>query len=399
MGSIFKNFLGLSEAKDAGSCPISPSKKPVRALPASWYLSEELYQLERRALFSKKWLLTTHSMRIPNSGNWSRYSIAGYPFILARGYDNKIKAFHDIWTERFNDELAETLLTNDNYGLDTIHVHTDLNNFIWINLDAGEQPEISWDRDFKDIDLQPRFKHFNFKDYVYDHSWKMDGQYNWKLLADNYNECYHCLTAHPDVPAIADLSTYDVDTKDGSIIHFANAKQETIDAGLEIASTYYFPNASMTITPHFFFMQRFVPTSPTHCDMLYEIYRNKGSDEKDFQHINEMYKRIMSEDKFLCEGTQRSLKTGVFVNGLLHPHMEKGPLYFQSVVRDKLMEHFEREQEAGGQIWPAQVDERKAQMEAMIRKDTKTDYHASLGYEDVKSSMVMNTQVTETVVF
>ncbi|KAJ5674444.1 uncharacterized protein N7477_004378 [Penicillium maclennaniae] len=390
MGSIFKNFLGLSKAKDEDSCPVSPSKRPVRALPASWYLSEDLYQLERRALFSKKWLLTTHSLRIPSPGDWSRYGIAGYSFILARGYDNKIKAFHDIWTDRFNDDLAETLLTNANGDIDTIHVHTDLNNFIWINLDAGEQPEITWDRDFKDIDLQPRFSHFNFDNYVYDHSWEMDGEYNWKLLADNYNECYHCLTAHPDVPAIADLSTYDVDTKDGSIIHFANAKQETIDAGLEIASTYYFPNASMT---------RFVPTSPTHCDMRYEVYRNKDSDEKDFQHINEMYKRIMSEDKFLCEGTQRSLKTGVFVNGLLHPHMEKGPLYFQSVVREKLMEHFEREQEVGCRIWPARVDETKARMERMVKKGTKTDDHASLGYEDVKSSTGMTTRITETAVF
>jgi phenylpropionate dioxygenase-like ring-hydroxylating dioxygenase large terminal subunit len=399
MGSIFKNFLGLSAAKDEGTCLVSPQKKPVRALPASWYLSENLYQLERRALFSKKWLLTTHTLRIPNPGNWSRYGIAGYPFILARGHNHKINAFHDIWGDRFNDELAETLLADENRGLVTIHVHTDVNDFIWINLDADEQPEIAWERDFKDIDLQPRFKHFNFEDYVYDHSWEMEGAYNWKLLADNYNECYHCLTAHPDVPTLADLNSYDVDTKDGSIIHFANARQDTIDAGLEIASTYYFPNASMTVSPHFFFMQRFVPTSPTSCDMLYEVYRKKTSDEKDFQLINEMYKRIMSEDKYLCVEAQKNLSTGVFVNGLLHPHMEKGPLYFQSVVRDNLMEHFDREQKAGTQIWPAQVDVKKAQIEAVVKKQTEADNHLPLGAEDVKSSMGMTTQITETAVF
>lgn len=399
MGSVLKNFLGLSKAKDENTCPVSPQKKPVRALPASWYLSEDLYQLERRAIFSKKWLLTTHSLRIPHAGNWTRYGIAGYPFILARGYDNKIKAFHDIWGDRFNDDIAENLLANENNGLDTIHVHTDANAFIWINLDAGEQPEISWERDFKDIDLQPRFRHFNFDDYVYDHSWEMEGAYNWKLLADNYNECYHCLTAHPDVPTLADLSAYDVDTKDGSIIHFANAGQETIDAGLEIASTYYFPSASMTVSPHFFFMQRFVPTSPTSCDMRYEVYRNKSSNEKDFQLINEMYKRIMAEDKYLCVEAQKNLSTGVFVNGLLHPHMEKGPLYFQSVVRDSLMEHFEREQDAESQIWPAQVDVKKARMEALVKKQIEANKYLPLGYEDVKSSAGMTTQVTETAVY
>lgn len=250
MGSVFKNFLGLSEAKDAGACPVSPEKTAVRALPASWYTSQELYDLERRAIFSKKWLLTTHSLRLPHAGNWLRYEVAGYPFILARGYDGKIKAFHDIWSHSFNDQLAETLLSQGSEALDksTIHVHTDVNNFIWINLDAGEQPEIAWERDFKDIDLQPRFKDFNFEDYEFDHTWDIGGAFNWKVLADNYNECYHCLTAHPDISSLADVSAYAVDTVEGSIIHFANAKQDSIDKGLTIASTYYFPNATMTVS-------------------------------------------------------------------------------------------------------------------------------------------------------
>jgi hypothetical protein len=34
-------------------------------------------------------------------------------------------------------------------------IHIDANGFIWLNLDAGEEPEISWEDDFKGIDLQP----------------------------------------------------------------------------------------------------------------------------------------------------------------------------------------------------------------------------------------------------
>ena len=90
--------------------------------------------------------------------------------------------------------------------------------------------------------------------------------------------------------------------------------------------------------------------------MRYEVYRNKNSSEEDFQLINEMYKRIMSEDKYLCTEAQKNIGRGVFVNGLLHPRMEKGPLYFQSVVRDLLYEHFDREKDAGKQIWPAGLE-------------------------------------------
>lgn len=87
--------------------------------------------------------------------------------------------------------------------------------------------------------------------------------------------------------------------------------------------------------------------------MRYEVYRNKHSADADFAVIDEMYKRIMSEDKYLCANAQRNLGAGVFVNGEMHPEMERGPLYFQSTVRDVVGRHFEREREAGAEIWPA----------------------------------------------
>jgi hypothetical protein len=61
----------------------------------------------------------------------------------------------------------------------------------------------------------------------------------------------------------------------------------------------------------------------------------------------------MSEDKYLCIGTQKNINAGVFVNGLLHPEMELGPLHFQKTVREVVMEHRKKEEEVGHEIWPA----------------------------------------------
>lgn len=381
--STLKSYLGFGEP--AGLESSKKDDSTLRALPASWYTSPEMFELERRAIFSRKWLLTTHKLRLQKTGDWLRYSVAGYGFILVRDREGNVNAFHNVcrhrafpvvteengtsrifsckyhgWSYGLNGKLAkapgyqdlEDFDKNMN-GLLPIHVHIDANGFIWVNLDSSPQPEISWEDDFKGIDLSSRFQGFNFEDYNFDHTWEMDGAYNWKLLADNYNECYHCQTSHPDVPALADLSAYTVDTKDGSIIHNGNPKPEQIARGLGIASTYYFPNASMTVSPHFFFMQRFVPTSPTTCSMRYEVYRHKNASDEDFKLIDEMFKRIMSEDKYLCTETQKNLNTGVFVNGELHPKMEKGPLYFQTVVRDLVTNYHKREEEVGHVIWPS----------------------------------------------
>lgn len=67
-----------------------------------------------------------------------------------------------------------------------------------------------------------------------------------------------------------------------------------------------------------------------------------------------MYKRIVAEDKALCEGSQKNLNAGVFVNGQLHPKLEHGPLFFQKVHREAIKAHIRLEQEAKKRIWPAQ---------------------------------------------
>lgn len=277
--SILKNYFGLGEAAAPAASPAS-DKTTMRALPASWYRSPEMWELERRAIFSRKWLLTTHSLRLPNTGDWLRYDVAGYPFILVRNREGNINGFHNIcrhrafpvvteeggtarifsckyhgWSYGLNGKLAKAPGFQDMEGFDKsknglfpIHVHVDHNGFIWVNLDAGEKPEIAWEDDFKGIDQQSRFEDIDWDNYVFDHTWDQEEDFNWKILADNYNECYHCQVAHPDVPALADLEAYAVEGQAGSIIHFANAKPEQIARGLKIASTFYFPNASMTVS-------------------------------------------------------------------------------------------------------------------------------------------------------
>ena len=100
-------------------------------------------------------------------------------------------------------------------------------------------------------------------------------------------------------------------------------------------------------------LQRFLPHSPTSSSMHYQIFRNKNSTEEDFQLISQMYARIVSEDKVLCELAQKNLNARIFINGELHPRLEKGPLYFQAVAREVVRTHYEKERVAKREIWPA----------------------------------------------
>ena len=275
MAPSLLNYFGLGS-----SVPAKNDNTALRALPASWYTSQEMYELERRAIFSRKWLLVTHKLRLANAGDWLRYDVAGFQFILCRDRENNINAFHNIcrhrafpivteqkgsskifackyhgWSYGLNGKLAKAPEYQELEGFDKtkngllpIHIHIDHAGFIWVNLDSKEKPEIAWDDDFEGVDRLAKYSDLNFDDYQFDHAWEMKGDFNWKILGDNYNECYHCPTSHPDIPSVADLNSYSVDTKDGHIQHNLAPTPEQLAAGLKVVPTYFFPNASANIT-------------------------------------------------------------------------------------------------------------------------------------------------------
>lgn len=117
-----------------------------------------------------------------------------------------------------------------------------------MNLDGRETPESAWDDEFGGIDLQDRFASVDFDDYIFDHSWEQSESYNWKVLADHFNESYHFPTSHPDVTSSLDPTVYSVDTIKMSIVHNAPARLEQIERRLNAANTYFFPNASTSVT-------------------------------------------------------------------------------------------------------------------------------------------------------
>ncbi|KAK7223097.1 hypothetical protein V2G26_011100 [Clonostachys chloroleuca] len=374
MLNFFGNKSGPSEA----------AKNVPRALPSSWYRSAPLYELERRAIFSQRWILTTHRSRFSQPGDFVRYEVAGFPFFLCLDRQGVLNGFHNIcrhrafpvvaksegtasvlsckyhgWSYGLSGKLAkaprfETMPDFDKEGnsLFKIHVHVDSRGFVWVNLDAEDKPSVPWAQDFDGTDRQPRLNIFNMDDFKFDHAWDMKGDYNWKTLIDNYNECYHCSVAHPGIAAVTDLKTYHVETVGGQVRHFAKDKPG-MDSGLEVAPTFMFPNASITMTTKYFYLMRVVPVSPNETLMQYEVWRHKDATDEEFEEVDKFFKQVESEDKALCNAAQKNLNSGTYITGDLHSFNEKGVLHFQQHLKKLLVAHHEKEEREGGEIWPA----------------------------------------------
>ncbi|KAL2828350.1 Rieske [2Fe-2S] iron-sulfur domain-containing protein [Aspergillus pseudoustus] len=374
----------LSNKLFSGEATAPDAKSDTHALPSSWYRTPALFNLERRALFSKKWLLVTHRMRITEPGDYLSFEIAGFPFLLCIDRQGVLRGFHNVcrhrafpvvgnesgkanilackyhgWSYGLNGNLAkapkyETIpdFDKEKNGLFPIHIHVDKRGFIWVNLEAGERPSVPWSADFLGADEQERLDDFKMNEYSFDHAWTMNGEFNWKTLLDNYNECYHCSVAHPGIAAVSNLSTYTVEVQGGYIQHFVEDKPG-YDSQMKVAPTFLFPNVTVTMTTHYFYLMRVNPTSATTTILQYEVYRHKDAPTEVFDELDVFFKQVEGEDKQLCEGAQRNLNAGVYVNGVLHPSTEKGVLYFQTLVRSALLKHHEAEEAGGRDIWPS----------------------------------------------
>lgn len=72
----------------------------TRALPASWYRSSAMYELERRAIFSKKWIVVSHQARFAEVGDFLRITQAGFTFFLIKDRQGEIRAHHNVCRHR-----------------------------------------------------------------------------------------------------------------------------------------------------------------------------------------------------------------------------------------------------------------------------------------------------------
>jgi phenylpropionate dioxygenase-like ring-hydroxylating dioxygenase large terminal subunit len=83
------------------------------------------------------------------------------------------------------------------YSLFKIHTHVDKIGFIWVNFDSSETP-MPWETMNGGTDEQPRLGDFSLDNYVYHRTWTTNGNYNWKLVGENYNEVSCSGTSHGD---------------------------------------------------------------------------------------------------------------------------------------------------------------------------------------------------------
>jgi len=167
---------------------------------------------------------------------------------------------------------------------------------------------------------------------------------NWKVVVDNYLECYHCPIAHKAFSDLIDLNNYQVteyeyfSAQTGPVRASAREDKESlykIGEGVE-AGFYAFlwPNFTLNIYPGpgNVSLNLFVPVDPQRTLAIYEYCFVDAVGEEEERDFVKFIDQVQEEDVVLCESVQRGLRSGYFDQGKLMLSRENGLRHFQKLV-------------------------------------------------------------------
>jgi Rieske 2Fe-2S family protein len=200
-----------------------------------------------------------------------------------------------------------------------------------------------------------RLQRYPLADLKVGHTSTYDVDANWKVIVENYNECYHCGPVHPElcqiVPAFKQSGGNELDWDDG-VPHREGANTFTTSGTTARAP---FPGLSDTEKTHhkgeLFYPNLMLSLSMDHvaafylwpqgaghtriqCDFLFhpeELSKPDfdGSDAVEFWDV------VNQQDWRICESVQRGMHSKVFEHGYYAP-MEDYSLDIRRYVRTKL---------------------------------------------------------------
>jgi Rieske 2Fe-2S family protein len=210
--------------------------RPGRLLPAldlAWYVDPEIFAREQRAIFAQRWNLVGRSTEIPEPGAYITVSVAEDNVIVTRQEDGSVAAMLNVCRHRG----ARILLDERgscrkfircpyhawSYGLDgSLRGAPNLRDWVgeqqsslglqrvavreqygclWVNLNRDgvsfeDDVERQIDRRLGDLD---RLEAWELDRLATGRRIVYDVAANWKLIIENFQECYHCTSIHPEL--------------------------------------------------------------------------------------------------------------------------------------------------------------------------------------------------------
>ena len=197
-------------------------QQPGYSLEQRFYTDPDIYALELERIIYRNWILAGHASQLPDPGDFKVLNVAGESAIIVRGTDGSLKGFANVCRHRGSLVCLEQdghadkfscpyhgwlydidgkLIAARNmpkdfdmaaHGLNSVSVDV-IHGLIFVCF-ADTPPSLEGAK----RDLAEPMAMFGFENLKVAAQKSYEIPANWKLSIENYQECYHCATAHPE---------------------------------------------------------------------------------------------------------------------------------------------------------------------------------------------------------
>ena len=201
----------------------------AKTLPGEYYCSPDILAEETEMLFRERWLWVGRASKVSNPGEYFLYEQFGESIIVLRDREGTLRAFYNVcrhrgtrmcssaegkfpgsiqcpyhaWTYSTDGRLIGAPHMQDVEGFDRndfpLHAAPvrEWEGFIFVSL---SQRPVPFETAFAPV--MGRLSRFNLNALATVARREYDVGANWKLVMQNYNECLHCPTIHPELSRV-----------------------------------------------------------------------------------------------------------------------------------------------------------------------------------------------------
>ena len=332
----------------------------AKSLSQEYFVSPELFADEQHQVFSKAWLLVGHQSQIPDAGDFFLATVAKESLIVVRDQQSQIRAFYNVcrhrgsrlkeeacghssaiqcpyhaWTYALDGRLIGAPHMDDVPGFEKADYSLPPANlgiwegFIFVNLKKNPEPLEKWF-----APLRGKFSHWNNPILQPAKRIEYEVRANWKLMFENYSECYHCPGVHPQLQKISPYDSAENDLREGpflggfmkinpgkSLTMSGNACAAFVGKIEDLQRVFYyaiFPNMLLSLHPEYVMVHQLWPQSPDRtlilCDWFFhpDAFRHPTFNPDD---AIEFWDTTNRQDWHVCELSQQGIASRAYRPG------------------------------------------------------------------------------------
>jgi choline monooxygenase len=363
--------------------PVPRVERPLEdgwTLPASWYTDAAVRELERERLFARAWTYAGSTEWVSEPGSYFAAQIGHVPVAIVRDTEGTLRALVNVcrhrghlvvegmgcretlqcpyhaWTYDLDGSLRrapraerEPGFSPDGLSLASVSVGT-WGPFVFVNPDPeappleaalGQLPELVA-KSGLDVGAIRFHSH---------HEWPIDA--NWKVVLENYLECYHCPTAHPGFTKIIDVApdAYELGVHPTFLSQVAPVRASALagngrapgytPVGDVVEAQYHvlFPSTTINIAPGIpnISMERYNPDGLGRTIEITDYYFGVDVTDEEIDELVAWDTQVAEEDVSLVQSVQHGLESGAVPQGRLMSQSEQLIAAFQRRVYDALV--------------------------------------------------------------